>query len=177
MARDAVRALVGACAPLASPLLRGPDEAAAVALLHAAGAAIAHVFEAVLRRGHLWQASLLVSMGQQVAADSKLNHLLKNKSAEARAEIDSLRRATGTGLPPSMVARRHRRRIRAHVPHLALERARIQPYSAVFRCSHCIRTPRIHALLCTRCTIPYSRPHVGVFTTRRCSGSHRSICC
>ena len=59
-----------------------------------------------------------------------------------------------------------------HVPQLALERTRAQPYSTVSAASAVFVAPRTHAVLRNLCTVPYSRPHVGVFTPLH---SHRCI--
>ena len=57
---------------------------------HLVGWAVAHFLELASRTVYMRLAILLVQMRQQLAADSKLNHLLKNKCAEARAEIEAL---------------------------------------------------------------------------------------
>ena len=55
--------------------------------------------------------------------------------------------------------------IRVFVSELAPERTRIPLYSPVVRCIHCLPIRCIHAVLSTRCTVPYSRPEVGVLGT------------
>jgi hypothetical protein len=84
--------LLTAMASLMTPHGALPDDDSTLSLIivHVVAAVAAHFVELVARVAYMRQAKLLVQMRQQLAADSKLNHLLKNKCAEARAEIEAV---------------------------------------------------------------------------------------
>lgn len=109
---------------LMTPHAALPDDDSAISLLtvHLVASVAAHFLELIARVAYMRQAKLLVHMRQQMAADSKLNHLLKNKCAEARAEIEALQVRHGKGVSARTIlltsrtpSHRHRA---AHTPAL-----------------------------------------------------------
>jgi len=89
------------------------------------------------------------SLGQPTPADTDaiFRSLMEEDFSTALSSVWSRLQDRGVALQDVLTELHPRSGIRIHVPQPALERTRIQPYSVVFRCVHCIRLPRIHTVL------------------------------